>query len=264
MVACKTVGEYKRIQEKIRKFCLEEKAALAKQQEAKAKQTRTTPLQPAPTPQNQPGPSQHVINTQPLGHAELVAMHKRNQEAQKRQRTTKKSLTNQTQKPIRPQQSKHKSPGSPKRPQWLKNAKACLTKPSSSVIFDQKSKVAALQQSRESKIQADRKLRHSSSSGNKSFTSINKEKLKFSPTFKIHRIEPDSPGIPPFEIVTSSDPNDFMNDNNESMQANQPSCSYSPPVQKHSPGNHEINAATRQNCRQTLEPTKSWKYGSRQ
>ena len=151
MVACKTVGEYKRNQEKIRKFCSEEKAALAKQQEAKAKQTGTTPLQPAPTPQNQPGPSQNVINTQPLGHAELLAMAKRNQEAQKRQRTTKKTLTKQTQKQIRPQQSKHKSPGSPKRPQWLKNAKARLTKPSSSAIFDQKSKAAALQQCRESK-----------------------------------------------------------------------------------------------------------------
>ena len=176
-------------------------------------------------------------------------MAKRNQEAQKRQRTTKKTLTKQTQNQIRPQQSKHQSPGSPKRPQWLKNAKARLTKPSSSAIFDQKSKTAALQQSRESKIQADRKLRYSSSTDIKSFTSINKERLKFSPTVKIHSIEPDSPGTPPFEIVTSSNPNDFMNDNNESTQANQPSCSYSPPVQKTSPGNHEINAATRQNCR---------------
>ena len=57
MVACKTVGEYKRSQEKIRKFCLDEKAALAKQQEARAKQLRTTPLQQTTTSQNQPGPS---------------------------------------------------------------------------------------------------------------------------------------------------------------------------------------------------------------
>ena len=66
MVACKTVGEYKRNQEKIRKFCLDEKAALAKQQEAKAKLTRATPLQPAPIAQNQPGPIHSVINTQSL------------------------------------------------------------------------------------------------------------------------------------------------------------------------------------------------------
>ena len=56
MVACKTVGECKRNQEKIRKFCLEEKAALAKQQVAKAKQTQTTPLQPA---------KRHKINQDP-------------------------------------------------------------------------------------------------------------------------------------------------------------------------------------------------------
>ena len=234
MVACKTVGE--RNQEKIRKFCLEEKAALAKQQEAKAKLTRATPLQPAPMAQNQPGPSQSVNNTQLLGHSEVVAMAKRNQQAHKRQRTAKKIFSKQTQKQVRPQPPTQKSPGSLKRPQWLKNAKERLTKPSRSSVFDQKSKAAALQQSRESKMQAERKLRYSSSSDSKSFTSVNKAKLKFSPTVKIHSIEPESPGTPPFEIVTSSDPNDFMNDNNESTQANQPSCSYSPPVQKRPQG----------------------------
>ena len=220
----------------MRKFCLEEKAALAKQQVAKAKETRTTPLQPALTPQNQPGHSQNVINTQPLGHAELVPMAKRNQEAQKRQRITKKTLTKPTHKQIRSQESKHKSPGSNRRPQWLRSAKARLTKPSSSAIFDQKSKAAALQQSRELKIQADRKLRYSSSSDKKSFTSINKGKLKFSPTVTIQSIESDSPGIPPSEIVTSSDPNDFMNDNNEATRENQPSCSYSTPLQQRPQG----------------------------
>ena len=236
MVACKTVGEYKRNQEKIRKFCLEEKAAIAKQQEAKAKLTRATPLQPVPMPQNQPGPSHSVINTQPLGHSELVALAKRNQQAHKRQRAAKNTLSKQTHKQVRPQPPTRKSPGIPKRPQWIKNAKARLTKPSSSSVFDQKSKAAALQQSRESKMQAERKLKYSSSSDSKSFTSVNKAKLKFSPTVKIHSIEPESPGTTPFEIVTSSDPNDFMNDNNESTQANQPSCSYSPPVQKRPQG----------------------------
>ena len=47
MVACKTVGEYKRNQEKIRKFCLEEKAEQARQQEARVKQARSTPLKTA-------------------------------------------------------------------------------------------------------------------------------------------------------------------------------------------------------------------------
>ena len=85
-------------------------------------------------------------------------------------------------------------------------------------------------------MQAERKLKYCSSSDSKSFTSVNKAKLKISPTVKIHSIEPESPGTPPFEIVTSSDPNDFMNDNNESTKANQPSCSYSPPVQKRPQG----------------------------
>ena len=134
MVACKTVGEYKRNQEKIRKFCLEEKAALAKQQEAKAKRTRATP-QSAPIPQNQPGPSQSVINTQPLGPSELVAMAKRNQQAHKRQRAAKKTISKPSHRQVRPQPMTHKSPGSPKRPQWIKNAKGRLTKPSRAYLI---------------------------------------------------------------------------------------------------------------------------------
>ena len=214
MVACKTVGEYKRNQEKIRKFCLEEKAAIAKQQEAQARSSRPTPLQPTPILHNQPGPSKSIIDTQPLGHSELIAMAKKNQQAQKRKRTTKRTL-NKQEKPARSQQRTDKSPGNTKRPQWLKNAKARLTKQPNSSTFDQKSKAAALQQT---KLQAERKLLYSSSSDSKSFTSINKAKLKFSPTVKIHSIEPESPGTTPFEIVTSSDPNDFMIDNNEPTQ----------------------------------------------
>ena len=172
-------------------------------------------------------------------------MARRNQQAQKRPRPTKKQPTRQPQK-----QMKHKSPGTPKRPQWLKNAKARWAKPSCSSAFEQKSKAAALQQSRESESRADRKLRYSISSDNKSFTSVNKAKLKFSPTtVKIHNIDSDSPGTPPFEIITSSDPNDFMIDNNEQTQASttdhqlcsfsqpsQPSCAYSPPIEKRPQG----------------------------
>ena len=82
MVACKTVGEYKRNQEKIRKFCLEEKAEQAGPQEARAKQTRSAPLQTATVPQNK-----IAINNQPLGHEEVEAMARKNQRAQKRPRT---------------------------------------------------------------------------------------------------------------------------------------------------------------------------------
>ena len=119
MVACKTVGEYKRKKEKIKNFCLEEKAAKAKQQEGRAKQARAVPLQTNSIPQ-----TQNVIDTEPLGHAEVVAMTRRNQQAQKRPRNTKKQPARQHQKQKQQQQPKHKSPGIPKRPQWLKDAKA--------------------------------------------------------------------------------------------------------------------------------------------
>ena len=227
MVACKTVGEYKRNQEKIRKFCLEEKAALARQQEATAKQQRKAPLQQTSTPQNQPGPSR---STQPIGHAEIVAMAKRNQQAHKRQRATKKATSKPHQKQQRQQAPRGKSPGNPQRPQWLKNAKARLTKPSLASTFELKSKAAALQHSREAKSKPERKLLYSSSSDSKSFISVNKNKLKFSPTVKIHNIEPESPGTKPFEIITSSDPQDFMMDTNESTNQQQASSSYSTPA----------------------------------
>ena len=73
MVASKTVGEYKRNQEKIRKFCLEGKTEQARQQEARAKQSRSAPLQTATVPQ-----PKSVINTKPRGHAEVVAMARKN------------------------------------------------------------------------------------------------------------------------------------------------------------------------------------------
>ena len=51
----------------------------------------------------------------------------------------------------------------------------------------------------------------------------------------IHNIGSDSPETLQFKILTSSDPNDFMHDNNEPAQASttdQPSCSYSPPMEQ--------------------------------
>ena len=125
MIACKTVGEYKRKQEKKRKFCLEENAAIAKQQEAKAKLTRANPLQPAPMPQNQPGPSHSAINTQPLGHSNLVEMVKRNQQAHKRQRAAKKTLSKQTHKQVRSQAPR----GAPRDPNGSKTPKHASRSP---------------------------------------------------------------------------------------------------------------------------------------
>ena len=75
-----------------------------------------------------------------MGHAEVVAMARKKQRAQKRPRPTLKQ-------PSRQNQVQPKFPGTTKRTQWLKNAKARLTKPPTSSFFEQKSKAAALQQS---------------------------------------------------------------------------------------------------------------------
>ena len=187
-----------------------------------------------------------------MGHEEVVAMARKNQRAQKRPRTAPtthqpKQVQKSQKRPLKP-----KYPGTQARPQWLKNAKARLTKRSE---FDQQSKAAALQQSKAAALQQSRednlnkrKQLYSSSSDNVSYTSINKQKLKFSPTVKIMSVESDSPRTPPIEIITSSNPNDFMQDTNEQPQPTTstthlqhspglPSCSYTPPkgIMKSSP-----------------------------
>ena len=125
MVACKTVGEYKQKQEKLRKFCLEVKAEQARQQEARAKQARSAPLQTAAVPQ-----TENVINTQPLGHAEVVAMARKNQRAQKRplirRKQSMRQPTRQAQKPQQ-QQVKPKIPGDPQKTPLAKGRKSSIS-----------------------------------------------------------------------------------------------------------------------------------------
>ena len=160
-------------------------------------------------------------------------MARKKERAQKRPRTARQHSSRQTQKP-KQQQLKRKSPGNHKRSQWLKDARARLSKPTTSSDFDQKSKAAALQQTKENESE-QQKILYSSSADNRSFTTINKSELKFSPTVKKLNVGSDSPWTPPYEFVTSSNPNDFMNDNNEPTQCaqepSQPSCSYSTPIE---------------------------------
>ena len=86
VVACKTVGEYKRNQAKLKRFCLEEKANKAKEEEERAKLARpNNPLQPATTTQR------NVINRTQMGHAEVVALARRNQQDHKGARTTRQA-----------------------------------------------------------------------------------------------------------------------------------------------------------------------------
>ena len=68
----------------------------------------------------------------------------------------------------------------------------------------------------------------------KILTAVDKNNLKFSPTVKIINIESNSMGTPPFELITSSNPNNFMNDDAPTTQQDvktykRPSCSYNAP-----------------------------------
>ena len=120
-------------------------------------------------------------------------------------------------------------PGTNTRPQWLKNARNRIMKKTPSNNFNAKSKEAAIQHAKEiseTKQEKARNLLYSSSSENKSITSLDTT-LKFSPTVKVFNIPSDSPGTS-YEIVASSTPNDFMNSNlsNSPKNSNESSCSY--------------------------------------
>ena len=73
-VACKTVREYNRNREKIRKFCLEEKKQLQaqeKDQEQRRDETTASPSGPSTSPtQQQAGPSKKQNATKPKGQRE--------------------------------------------------------------------------------------------------------------------------------------------------------------------------------------------------
>ena len=71
-------------------------------------------------------------------------------------------------------------------------------------------------------------------------TLVDKNKFGFSPTLKSISIEPDSQGIPPIEVITSSNPNDIMTDDvpntYQDIQSYEGhSCSYQVPSSSMSP-----------------------------
>ena len=140
MVACKTIGEYKRNQAKMKRFCLEEKANKAKEEEKRVKLARANnSLQPATTTQR------NVINRTQMGHAEAVALARRNQLDHKGARTTRQAKHQPRSKSaMRPT-----SPGNNIRPQWLKNARNRITKKTSLNDFKTKSKEAAIKHANE-------------------------------------------------------------------------------------------------------------------
>ena len=125
--------------------------------------------------------------------------------------------------------------GSNKQPKWLKEAKSRINK-KKPLDFNSRSKEAALKHAKETranKPENPRKFRYSSSSDNRSITSMDTSKLKFSPTLKVFSIPSDSSGTN-FEIVASSSATDFMNDESttppKGADPPEPSCSYTSDV----------------------------------
>ena len=72
---------------------------------------------------------------------------------------------------------------------------------------------------------------YSSSSDNKSITTIDKNTLKFSPTVKVFNIPSESPGTPSYNIITSANSDNFLNTNHQNhyQKSSEPSCSYTLP-----------------------------------
>ena len=171
MVACKTVGEYKRNQEKIKKFCLEE----AKQQKKTGKAV------------------------QPIGEAKIHRPSSRNT----RPRT---QLTNWIPSKLRrvatqnqlKQQQKTKSPSTPTNQKWSKQSgskkRPQIPKSSPGKIFEQRSKIMALQSSEEHEQ-------------NRSFIQVDMNKLQQSANTITYEVEESNT---PQTIIASSDPKEFM------------------------------------------------------
>ena len=223
MVACKTVGEYKRNQEKIKKFFLEEKANKAREEEQRAKLRRKKiPLQPKVTEQRP------IVNRDEFNHQQVVELARRNQQEQRKPKAPRQAKQPPQTKPP----ARRTSLGTSKQPKWLKEAKSRINKKKPLIDFNSKSKEETLKhaiESRSNKPEDPRKFKYSSSSDNRSITSMNTSKLKFSPSVKVSSIPSDSPGTT-FEIVASSSATNFMNDETTtpSKGADPPeqSCSY--------------------------------------
>ena len=160
----------------------------------------------------------------------MVELARRNQQEQRKTRARRQANHPHQAKPS----ARRFSPGRSNQPKWLKDARNRVNKKKPVSDFNSKSKAAALKYANEpseTKPENPQKLRYSSSSDNKSVTSIDTSKLKFSPTVKVFSIPSDSPGTN-FEIVTPSSAADFMNDDpplqSKSAGQSKASCSFTP------------------------------------
>ena len=200
MVACKTIGEYRRNQEKIKKFCLEE----AKQN---TKNNTSGPMRNLPTTnesQDIPGPSR--TQSKPVTSAPKRTRSDLESSNKPKKRTCKKE-------PIKTKWSKEKviklATKNQREQQQPKGSKKPKNKQSTPVqSFNEKAKQAAL---KHSMIASTRRLPSTTSD-----TDTNRFFLIFNtptpqpPSIQIPNVDTDIPGTAPFEIITSNDPTDFM------------------------------------------------------
>ena len=200
MVACKTIGEYRRNQEKIKKFCLEE----AKKN---AKNNTSGPMRNLPAAndsQDIPGPSR--IQSRPVTSAPKRTRSDLEASNKPKKRTCKKE-------PIKTKWSKEKviklATKNQREQQQPKGNNKPKNKQSTPLhSFNEKAKQAAL---KHSMAASTRRLPSSNSDTdtNRSFLIFNTP-IPQPPSIQIYNVDTDIPGTPPFEIITSNDPTDFM------------------------------------------------------
>ena len=244
MVACKTIGEYRRNQEKIKKFCLEE----AKQN---TKNNKSAPMRSLPTTnesQDTPGPSR--TQSKPATSAPKRTRSDLESSNKPKKRTYKKE-------PINTKWSKEKviklSTKNQREQQHPKGSNKPKNKQSTPVqSFNEKAKQAAL---KHSMTASTRRLPSTTSD-----TDTNRSSLIFNtptpqpPSIQIFNFDTDIPGTTSFEIITSNDPTDFMETSTMSPQTQSPQLIASTSRHQYLEGQQprsrlqQINKETRQNC----------------
>ena len=180
-VACKTVREYNRNREKIRKFCLEEKKQpelKEKDQRQREKETLANPHGPVTSTNQDPaGPS-----TSPTQHQTGPSTKKQSGTKQKGRTERKRKALSPSKRPIRPTKNK-------------------------SSTFEQKSKEAAIAQTKltiAKRSQQAKQKQHP-------LIHMDLSTISNSKTIEVVNIASDSSNTSPIRIITSSSPKDFMN-----------------------------------------------------
>ena len=205
MVACKTIGKYRKNQKKIKKFCLEE-AKQAKQNSA------SVAMGSHPTtnkPQEIPGPS-GMLNP-PTTRAPKRPRSEIETSSQPKRRTYKKETTNtkwSKEKILKIATKKQKEQQQPKvnHPKGGKKPKSKQSTPVQS--FHEKAKQAAL---RQSLTASTRRLQSATSDTdtNRSFLIFNTP-IPQPPSKQIFNVDAEPTRNDPYEIIASNDPTDFM------------------------------------------------------